>query len=167
VTDPVAVVLLVCCSLAGLLLIPFGLPGLWVIVLAVVGYAALTDFRSIGAWFMGVVIVLALLAEVLEAWLGFKLALRYGGSRRAGWGALLGGLVGAIVGVPVPLIGSVIAGFVGAFAGAALFEYTRARHAQGAAKAGWGAVLGRAMAAAAKMALGVGISVWALFLALR
>jgi len=79
----------------------------------------------------------------------------------------VGGLVGAIVGVPVPLIGSVIGGFIGAFAGAALFEYTRARHAGGAAKAGWGAVLGRVMAAAAKMALGVGISVWALFLASR
>src|ERR1043166_6929316 len=94
-TDLVAVLLLLACSIAGLLLIPFGLPGLWVIVLGVVGYGWLTDFRSIGGGFMAAVIVLALLAELLEAWLGFKLALRYGGSRRAGWGALLGGLVGA------------------------------------------------------------------------
>ena len=166
-SDLLAVLLLVGASVTGLLLIPFGLPGLWVIVLGVVGYGALTDFRTITGGFMAVVIVLALLAEALEAWLGFKLALRYGGSRRAGWGALLGGLVGAIVGVPVPLIGSVIGGFIGAFAGAALFEYTRARHAGGAAKAGWGAVLGRAMAAAAKMALGVAIAVGAIFNALR
>ena len=86
---------------------------------------------------------------------------------RAGWGALSGGLVGAVVGVPVPVIGSVVGGFVGAFAGAALFEYTRARHTEGAAKAGWGAVLGRAAAAALKMALGVAMAVGALFLTLR
>ena len=109
----------------------------------------------------------ALLGEVVESWLGFRVARRYGGSSRAGWGALVGGLVGAIVGVPVPLIGSVIGGFMGAFVGAALFEYTRARHYETAAKAGWGAVLGRAAAAAAKIGLGVVIAVSALFQALR
>jgi uncharacterized protein YqgC (DUF456 family) len=64
------------------------------------------------------------------------------------------------------VVGSVIGGFVGAFAGAALFEYTRARHTQGAARAGWGAVLGRAAAAALKMGLGLVMAVSALFLAL-
>jgi uncharacterized protein YqgC (DUF456 family) len=114
-----------------------------------------------------VAIALALAGELVEAWAGFKFARRYGGSRRAGWGALVGGLAGAVIGVPVPLIGSVVGGFVGAFAGAALFEYTAARHAGAAAKAGWGAVLGRAIAAAGKMALGVVITVAAVFAALR
>jgi uncharacterized protein YqgC (DUF456 family) len=112
-------------------------------------------------------IVLAMLGELIESWLGFRFARRYGGSSRAGWGALIGGLVGAIVGVPVPLIGSVIGGFVGAFVGAAVFEYTRARRYGTAAKAGWGAVLGRAAAAAAKIGLGVVIAVSALFQVLR
>jgi uncharacterized protein YqgC (DUF456 family) len=76
-------------------------------------------------------------------------------------------LIGVVVGVPVPLIGSVIGGFAGAFAGAALFEYTRARRAGAAAWAGWGAVLGRAAAAAAKMALGIVIAVSVVFAALR
>jgi uncharacterized protein YqgC (DUF456 family) len=75
-------------------------------------------------------------------------------------------LTGAVVGVPVPVIGSVIGGFLGAFAGAALFEYTRARETGTAASAGWGAVLGRATAAAIKMALGIVIGVSALFAAL-
>jgi uncharacterized protein YqgC (DUF456 family) len=165
--DFVAILLLIGLSLAGLVLIPFGLPGLWVIVLGVVGYGWLTDFRTIGTGVMILAIVLAMLGEVIESWLGFRLARRYGGSSRAGWGALIGGLIGAIVGVPVPLIGSVIGGFVGAFVGAALFEYTRARHYETAAKAGWGAVLGRAAAAAAKIALGVVIAVSAVFAALR
>jgi uncharacterized protein YqgC (DUF456 family) len=165
-TDLTAVLLLVLSAGVGLLLIPFGLPGLWVLVLGIIGYGWLTDFRTIGMGFLGLVIGLALLGELAEAWLGFRFAQRYGGSRRAGWGALLGGLVGAIVGVPVPIVGSVIGGFVGAFAGAALFEYTRARHTEGAALAGWGAVLGRAAAAALKMGLGVVMAVGGVFLAL-
>ena len=166
-SESLGVILLVTCSIVGLLLIPFGLPGLWVIVLGVIACGWLTDFRSITAGIMVLALGLAFVGEVVEAWLGFRLARRYGGSRRAGWGALIGGLVGAMVGVPVPLIGSVIGGFFGAFAGAALFEYTRARHAEGAAKAGWGAVLGRAAAAAVKMALGVAIAVIGLFAVLR
>ena len=165
--DLPAVLLLVAGSLVGLALIPFGLPGLWVMVLSVLGYGWLTDFRSVTAGLILLAIALALLGEVVEAWLGFRFARRYGGSSRAGWGALVGGLVGAVVGVPVPLIGSVIGGFVGAFAGAALFEYTRARHAGAAAGAGCGAVLGRAVAAATKMALGIVIAVSALFAAWR
>jgi uncharacterized protein YqgC (DUF456 family) len=166
-SDLPAALVLVAGSLVGLVLIPFGLPGLWLMVLSVLAYGWLTDFQTVTAGIIVLVLVLALLGEVIEAWLGFRFARRYGGSRRAGWGALVGGLVGAVVGVPVPLIGSVIGGFVGAFAGAALFEYTRARQAGAAAGAGWGAVLGRAVAAAAKMALGIVIAVSALFAALR
>ena len=151
----------------GLLLIPLGLPGLWVIVLGILGYAWLTDFRTLSAGLVALAIGLALLGEVFETWIGFRFAKRYGGSSRAGWGALVGGLAGAVVGVPVPLIGSVIGGFLGAFAGAAVFEYTRERRSDVAARAGWGAMLGRAVAAGVKMALGVAMAVGALFLALR
>jgi uncharacterized protein len=166
-SDPLPILLLAACGIVGLLLIPFGLPGLWVIVLGVLGYGWLTDFRTIGVGLIVLVVGLALVGEVVEAWLGFRMARRYGGSSRAGWGALIGGLVGAVIGVPVPLIGSVIGGFLGAFVGAALFEYTRARHSEGAVRAGWGAVLGRAVAAAVKMGLGVVIAVVSLFAALR
>jgi uncharacterized protein len=165
--NSLAVLLLAATGLAGLLLIPFGLPGLWLIVLGILSYGWLTDFRTLSAGLLALVIGLALLAEIVEAWIGFRFAERYGGSRRAGWGALVGGLIGALVGVPVPIIGSVIGGFAGAFAGAALFEYTRARASAGAVRAGWGAVLGRAMAVAVKMGLGVVLLVWSLFLAVR
>lgn len=165
--NDLGVVLLLLAGLAGLVLIPFGLPGLWVIVLGILGYGWLTDFRTLSAGFLVLVIVLALVGELVEAWVGFRFAQRYGGSRRAGWGALAGGLIGAIVGVPVPVIGSVIGGFVGAFLGAALFEYSKARHSEGAVRAGWGAVLGRAVAAGVKMGVGIVIVVIGVFAALR
>jgi hypothetical protein len=167
VTDSTGVLLLIAAGLIGLVLIPLGLPGLWVIVLGILGYGWLTDFRTLSAGFLVLVILLAVLGEVVEAWVGFRFARRYGGSSRAGWGALVGGLIGAIVGVPVPIIGSVVGGFVGAFLGAAVFEYTRARRTEGAVKAGWGAMLGRAAAAAVKMAIGIVLVVASLFLALR
>ena len=159
--------LLLAIALIGLALIPLGLPGLWLIVLGIAGYGWLTDFQTITAGFVALVVVLAGLGEAVEAWIGFGFAQRYGGSRRAGWGALAGGLAGALIGVPVPLIGSVIGGFVGAFVGAAIFEYTNARQSDVAARAGWGAVLGRAAAAAIKMGLGVVMTVGAMYLVLR
>jgi len=158
--------LLAACFLAGLALVALGLPGLWVMVAAVVGFGALTGFKGIGVVTIVVVVVLAAIAEVIEAWLGFGLARRYGGSKRAGWGALLGGLVGAIVGVPVPVIGSVIGAFVGSFVGAVVFEYSKS-DAGTAVKAGWGALVGRAAATAAKTAVGLVIAVVALFSAIR
>lgn len=165
--DSLAVLLLIGSGVIGLLLIPLGLPGLWLIVLGILGYGWLTDFRTIAMWFLILALGLALAAELIEAWLGYRFARRYGGSRRAGWGALLGGLIGAVIGVPVPIVGPVIGGFLGAFAGATLFEYTRERESGAATKAGWGAVLGRAVAAAAKMAIGIVLAVGAVFLALR
>jgi len=163
----VLAVLLVTVSIAGLVLIALGLPGLWVIVAAVVIGGTVTGFHTIGAGTIAIVIALALLGELFELWFGYGLARRYGGSKRAGWGALIGGLVGAIVGVPVPIIGSVIGGFVGAFAGATLLEYSRSPVAGTAVRAGWGALLGRVAATAAKMTLGIVIAVVAVFAALR
>lgn len=162
-----AMLLLVLCCVIGLALIPFGLPGLWVMVLGVIGYGWMTGFHTIGVTTIAVVIGLALVGEILEAWVGFGFARRYGGSNRAGWGALVGGIVGALVGVPVPIIGSVIGAFAGSFAGAALFEYSSSRIPGTAVRAGWGAMLGRALAAATKIGLGIVIAVIAGFGALR
>src|SRR5713226_3987088 len=96
--DVLPILLLAVCCLTGLLLVPLGLPGLWVMVFGVIGYGWLTSFRSVGVATIGIVLGLAFLGEIVEWWLGFHYAKRYGGSRRAGWGALLGGILGAGVG---------------------------------------------------------------------
>ena len=158
-----AITLLLVLSLAGLAMIPLGLPGLWVMVAGILAYGWLTAFHSVGVVTIGLVLGLAFLGEIIEYWIGFRFAKRYGGSTRSGWGALLGGLVGAVLGVPVAIIGSVIGAFIGSFVGAALFEYTYSRHAGVATRAGWGAIVGRAAGAAVKIALGVVIAVVAGF----
>jgi uncharacterized protein len=161
-----ALVLLVVLTLAGLAMIPLGLPGLWVMVGGILAYGWLTGFRTVGVVMIAIVLGIAFLGEIIDNWLGFRYAKRYGGSTRSGWGALIGGLIGAITGVPVALIGSVIGAFLGSFIGAALFEYTYSRHTGVAARAGWGAVMGRIAAAAVKIALGVVIAIIGVFAAL-
>ena len=158
-----ALVLLLALSLVGLAMIPLGLPGLWVMVTGVLAYGWLTGFRSVGVAMIAIVLGLAFLGEIIENWIGFRYAKRYGGSTRSGWGALIGGLIGATIGVPVAVIGSVLGAFIGAFIGAALFEYSYSRHPGVATRAGWGAVLGRAAGAAVKIALGVVIAVIGLY----
>lgn len=167
VNDLLPFVLLLAAFLVGLVLVPFGLPGLWLMVLALLGYGLWGDFQRVGFVTILVAVGLAVVGEVLEAWFGFRFAKRYGGSTRAGWGAVAGGLVGAVLGTPVPVIGSVIGAFLGAFAGAVVLEYTRASRMRSSLSAGWGAVLGRAAAAAAKIALGLTIAVLGTFAALR
>lgn len=158
-------ILLLVCALTGILLIPLGLPGLWVIVGSVLIYGWLTSFSTVGVGTIVIALALAFLGEAIEWWLGFRMAQRYGGSKRAGWGALIGGIVGAIVGVPILIIGSVIGAFIGSFVGAVVFEYAGAQHAEGALRAGWGAVVGRAVAAAVKIAIGLAIALVGLFAA--
>jgi uncharacterized protein YqgC (DUF456 family) len=161
-----AIVLLIGLGLIGLAMIPLGLPGLWVMVGGIIAYGWLTDFRSVGVVMIAIVLGIAFVGEIIDNWLGFRYAKRYGGSTRSGWGALIGGLVGAVIGVPVAVIGSVIGAFVGSFIGAAVFEFTYSRHTGVAARAGWGAVMGRVAAAAVKIALGIVIAVIGFFAAL-
>lgn len=153
------VVLLVVVCLAGLVLIPLGLPGLWVMLLGIVGVGWLTDFQGIGLKTIAIATGLAFAGEILEAWVSYHYSRKFGGSRRAGWGALIGGIAGAIVGVPVPVIGSVIGSFAGAFLGAAILEYTGSAHTPGAVRVGWGAIIARTWAVAAKTSLGLVIAV--------
>jgi uncharacterized protein YqgC (DUF456 family) len=164
--DGLALILLAGLSVIGLCLIPLGLPGLWVMTIGILAYGWLTEFRTVTVTVITLVLGIALAGEIIDNWLGFRFAKRYGGSSRSGWGALIGGLIGAFIGVPIAVIGSVIGAFVGSFIGAALFEYSYSRHAGIATRAGWGAVVGRAAAAAMKIALGLVIAAIAAFVVL-
>src|SRR2546426_7477134 len=145
-----ALVLLIGLGLAGLALIPLGLPGLWVMVGGILAYGWLTGFRSVGIATIVIVLGIAFLGEIIDNWLGFRFAKRYGGSNRSGWGALIGGLVGAVGGVPIAIIGSVIGAFIGSVIRAALFGFMYSRHVRNSTRARWGAPVGAAAAAPAE-----------------
>ncbi|HEX7243156.1 MAG TPA: DUF456 domain-containing protein [Longimicrobiaceae bacterium] len=162
-----AYALLVLAQLAGILLIPFGLPGIWLQLVSLGAYAWFTGFATVGWVPLVAVLALALVAEAVEFWVGGRFAERYGGGKRAAWGAILGGIAGALVGLPLPVIGSVIGSFLGSFAGAALFELAGRREGgmSPALRSGWGAFLGRLAATAVKSGIAVGVAVLALLVA--
>lgn len=160
------VLILAAVLLLGLLMIPFGMPGTLVMFAAAICYKLLVPQGGIG-WFTVVVVgVLMVIAEGLEWTLASRFARKYGGSRRAGWGAVIGGMVGAFMGVPVPIVGSIVGAFVGAFVGALVFEYTGGSGGGVATRVAWGALLGRVTGAAVKIAIGFVMAIWLLTAAL-
>jgi hypothetical protein len=109
--------------LVGLILIPLGFPGTWVMVVAAVVYALLADLNPGGSEWIAVIIValLAGLGELIELGVrivGGKVAKVSNGAIIA---AIVGGIMGALIGVPIFLIGSLIGLLLGVFLGAFLY----------------------------------------------
>ena len=141
-------------QLVGLVLIPLALPGLWLQVGAAAVLVATTGYLGWG-W-VAVFAVLGVAGEVIEFLSGQWGARRFGGSRAAAWGALIGGLAGAFVGsIPVPIVGAIVMSFVGTFAGAVVGEMWALRRIDTHVRVGFGAVLGRAIGVAVKLGVGI------------
>lgn len=141
--------------LAGLVMIPLGLPGLWVVVAALLAGAALLE--AIG-WTLPLVgLGAAAVAEGVELLTVRAMGKRYGGSPRAFWGAILGGMAGLFVGLPVPLIGPLVTGFLGTFAGAWLVTFLETKDLRASGRVGWGVVLARTIAVGLKVGVGVAL----------
>jgi uncharacterized protein YqgC (DUF456 family) len=161
------VLILAAVIVLSLIMIPFGMPGTLVMFAAALCYKLLVPQGGIGWTSVVVVGILMAIAEGLEWTLASRFAKKYGGSRRAGWGAAIGGMVGAFMGVPLPVIGSIIGAFVGAFVGALVFEMSRGSGGGTATRVAWGALIGRVVAAAIKMGIGLVMAIWLLAAALR
>ncbi len=155
-----AILILIVVLLLSLFMIPLGMPGTLVMFAAAISYKLLVPTGGIGWTTVVIVGVLMLIAEGLEWSLSARYARKYGGSRRAEWGAVIGGMVGAFIGVPVPIVGPILGAFAGAFVGAFALELSRGSHGMTATKVATGALLGRVVAAAVKVAIGLVIAVW-------
>ena len=149
-----------------LVMIALGLPGIWVMIASAVVYNITTHTDAIGWFTLTAVSVLALIAEYIEFTLSAKYTRKYGGSRRAGWGAMLGGVVGAFMGFPVPIVGPLIGAFIGSFVGALAGELSVGSSKADSARAAKGALIGRAVATAMKMGVGCAIAAWLFFAAM-
>lgn len=138
--------------LGSLVVIPLGLPGTWIMALVLLVAAAAGELAW-GVW--AFLTFLVVLAEVLELLVLRQLGARYGGSRTAFWGAVLGGFAGVAVGMPVPVVGPILAGFLGTFVGAAGVTLLERRTVGEASRVGWGVVLARSFSVAIKIGVGV------------
>src|SRR4051812_49468701 len=101
------VLILAAVIVLSLLMIPFGMPGTLVMFAAALCYKLLVLQGGIGWPSVVVVGILMAIAEGLEWTLAARFAKKYGGSPRAGWGAVIGGVGGGVMGGAIPLCRSV------------------------------------------------------------
>lgn len=147
-------ILAVVAMVAGVFMIPFGLPGLWFIVAVTLG---LVLAGQVG-WTVGLLVAgVGAVAELAEFLVVARFGRAYGGSSRAFWGAVVGGMLGLFVGVPVPLVGPVITVFIGTFVGAGAVTLLETRSLRHSARVGWGVVLARTVAVALKVGVSVAV----------
>lgn len=142
-------------GLSGLLL-PI-VPGAPILFLGLLFGAWAEDFHYIGVRTLLILAGMAALTYVVEfaaSILGVK---KFGGSRRAMAGAVLGGIVGIFLGIPGILLGP--------FVGAVIGELTLQRSLDQASRAGFGTVVGLAFGVAGKFA--IGIAMIGIFLLIR
>jgi hypothetical protein len=142
--------------LAGLLMIPLGLGGTFVIFGVGLITALVTHWTRVEWQTLAVLGILAVIGEVVESLLGVFVVKRYGASSGAMWGTFLGGIVGGISGTAVlPIAGSLVGAFAGAFLGAVVGELIQRRELEPSMRAGLGALVGRLLAVAVKFEIGV------------
>lgn len=150
-----------------MVLIVLGLPGLWIMIASAITYNIVVPERPM-SWLTVIgICALGIVAEVLDFGLAGKYARKYGGSRKAAWGAIVGGMIGAFIGVPVPIVGPVIGALIGSFVGALVGEVRNGAQRGAATKVATGALIGRVIGTVIKVALGFTIAIWIFFAAMH
>lgn len=159
-------ILLLLFLLAGLASILFGLPGIWIMVVAAALHALITGAAYISWWTILALVGLGVVAEILEFALGVAGAKKAGGGARSAWGALIGGFLGALFlsFIPIPIISTIAGACMGAFMGAFAGQYWARRDAGHSLRVGYEAAKGRLWGTIAKLVFGVivfAIALWA------
>lgn len=158
-------VLLDAVLVTGLFAIPLGLSGNFILLGAALAVSIATKFHAIGAVALLVMAAFVAAGEILEALLGSVMTRRYGGTRWGMIGAFVGGLAGAAAGTALaPIVGTIFGSFAGTAGGALAAEALRGGGRKETMRAGWGALVGKSLASALKLTIGIGI---ALFVVLR
>lgn len=138
------------------MLVPM-IPGAPLLFLGLLFGAWADGFQYVGPWSLVVLALLTIFSYLLEFVTSALGAKRFGGSKRAMWGASLGGFIGLFMGVPGILLGPFIEAVIG--------EISLQRTLGQASHAGFGTIVGLAVGIAGKLA--VGITMIGLFLIMR
>jgi uncharacterized protein YqgC (DUF456 family) len=137
-----------------LCVIPLGIPGEFGILFATAVFTLAAGSSLMPWWVSLVLLALCLLAEGVEAVMGYWGARRAKGSFLSALGAVAGGFAGAVAGASFGLIvGSLAGAFLGTFAGAFAVEYLRTRSHEGSSRVATGALLGRVFGSVIKTAI--------------
>ncbi|MBS4008790.1 MAG: DUF456 domain-containing protein [Clostridium sp.] len=139
-------VILFVLGLAGIVL-PV-LPGIILIYAGMLLYGIMTQFTTLDANFFllqGLVVLLASSLDFIATAVGTK---RFGGSKNAVWGAVIGILLGLLLFGPFGII-------LGSFLGAVIAEILLGKNMNNAIRSGFGTLIGIVGATALKIFIGV------------
>jgi uncharacterized protein YqgC (DUF456 family) len=140
-----------------LALVPFALPGNWLIVITTVLFAWWrAEDKVFSPYTLGAITVLALLGELVEFFGGVMGARKAGARFLGSLGAIIGAVIGAVIGTFVfPILGTLLGSCAGAAIGVSVFEVAGGRRVEDTVNLGLGAGLGRFFGTTAKIALGI------------
>jgi uncharacterized protein len=118
-----------------------GLPGVTLIFLSALVYAIITDFRTVGAAILVILLIFAAIAFVADFVATSYGARRFGASNWGTVGGAVGGIAGALIGLLFLGIGSLFGLILGTIAGVFLGEYLKrtrqGRQEPGSADSDW------------------------------
>jgi uncharacterized protein YqgC (DUF456 family) len=147
----------------GTFLTAFTLPGIWLILLV----AGLAQWYTLGVqgdamfswWTLAACLVLAIIAEIVEATASAIGASKAGGSKKAAVASIVGAIGGALLGtvaIPIPIVGTILGAAIGAGAAALLTErHLGQKTWTDARRVGTGAAIGRLAAVLAKVGFAI------------
>lgn len=151
--------ILVLLNLVWLMLVLFGLPGNWLIVLSTSLFAWWTWDRGVfSGWTLIAIAVLAALGELIEFLGGLVGARRAGASWRASLAGILGAVLGALGGtimLPVPVVGTIVGACVGVGMAVWLVETSRGERPELSHRRAVGAGMGELIGILSKFVVGV------------
>lgn len=134
----------------------FGLPGTILILMDVLVYSAVTRFETIGIKVILALMLLTVVAEALEFFLGLKGAFPFNLSVKGFWAALGGSTVGIAILTPVLYgLGTLIGVFAGGIVGVFILELARRSRLKPSFRAGWGEIAARLAGSTVKGAITV------------
>ena len=152
-------VILILLNACWLVLVLFGLPGNWLIVISTSLFAWWWAEDAVFSLYTIIgITILAILGELVEFLGGLGGAKKAGAGWRGSLGALIGAVTGAILGtfvIPIPFFGTLIGACVGAGLGAWALESAAGQQIQKSARFGLGASLGVLLGTTTKFVIGM------------
>ncbi len=142
-----------------LALVPFALPGNWLIVITTALFAWWhAEDEMFSSYTLVAITAFAFLGEVVEFFGGVVGAKKAGAHLLGSLGAIIGAVGGAVLGtflIPIPLLGTLLGSCAGAAIGACVFEAFKGRRMEYTFRLGFGAGLGRFLGTTTKIVLGL------------
>ena len=152
-------IILILLNAAWLMLVLFGLPGNWMIVISTCLFAWWRwDSGVFSIYTLVFVVVLAALGELIELSAGMIGARKSGASWPGSIAALFGAIAGAIFGtflIPIPFFGTLMGACLGAGTGVWGLEFSRGKKMEHTVRYAVGAGLGEFFGITSKFALGI------------